>query len=50
MKTSSYHDTNNIKSLINTKTNNFGVLNTNIQSINAKLNEIEVFHTRTATT
>ena len=43
MKTSSYYDTNNFKSLINTKTNNFGVLSTNIQSINAKLNEIEVF-------
>ena len=43
MKTSSYYDTDNFKSLINTKTNNVGVLSTNIQSINAKLNEIEMF-------
>ena len=43
MKTSSYYDTNNFKSLINTKTNNFGVLSTNIQSINATLKEIEGF-------
>ena len=43
MKTLSYYDTNYFKSLINTKTNNVGVLSTNIQSINAKLNEIEVF-------
>ena len=28
MNTSSYYDTNNFKSLINTKTNNFGVLST----------------------
>ena len=43
MKTSSYYDTNNFRSLINTKTNNFGILSINLQSINAKLNEIEVF-------
>ena len=43
MKTSSYYDTNHFKSLISTKTINVGVLSTNIQSINAKLNEIEVF-------
>ena len=50
MKTSSYYDTNNFKSLINTQTNNFGVLSTTFQSINAKLNEIEVFTKRTAAT
>jgi len=43
MKTSSYYDTNKIKSLINTKITHFGTLSTNIQSINAKLNEMEVF-------
>ena len=45
MKTPSYYDTNNFKSLIDTKTNNFGVFSTMLilASINAKLNEIEVF-------
>ena len=50
MKTSSYYDTDNFKSLLNTKTNNFGILSTNIQSVNAKLNEIEVFTQKTADT
>ena len=40
MKTSSYYDTDHFKSLINTKINSFGILSTNIQSINAKFNSM----------
>ena len=38
MKTSSYYDTDYFKSLVNTKINSFGILSTNIQTINAKFN------------
>ena len=43
MKTSSYYDTDDFKSLVNTKINSFGILSTNIQSINAKFNELADF-------
>ena len=43
MKTSSYYDTDHFKSLVNTKINSFGILSTNIQSINAKFNELAAF-------
>ena len=43
MKTSSYYDTDHFKSLVNTKINRFGIFSTNIQSINAKYNELAAF-------
>ena len=43
MKTSSYYDTDNFKSLVNTKIKSFGILSTNIQTINTKFNELAVF-------
>ena len=43
MKTSSYYDTDHFKSVVNTKSNSFGILSTNIQSINAKFNELTAF-------
>ena len=42
MKTSSYY-TNHFKPLVNIKINSFGILSTNIQSINAKFNELAAF-------
>ena len=40
MKTSSYYENDNYKSLINAKTNTVVILSTNIQYVNAKLNEL----------
>ena len=43
MKTSSYYDTDHFKSLVNTKINSVGIISANIQSINAKFNELAAF-------
>ena len=43
MKTSSYYDNDNFKSLVNTKITSFGIFSTNIPSHNAKCNELVAF-------
>ena len=40
---SSYYDTDHFESFVTAKINSFGILRTNIQSINAKFNEIAAF-------
>ena len=40
---SSYYDIENFNSLVNNSVNRFGIFSTNIQSINAKFQELEAF-------
>ena len=40
---SSYYDIENLNSMVNNSVNRFGIFSTNIQSINAKFQELEAF-------